>query len=431
MAYLDDKNQQAQSTDGNAATGQPGQGQPQAQQTAQGAAPTVSGSGGSDVGGGVSTAGVGAGGAGGWTNIQAYLNANQGDNGSAKNLSDSTSKQFGQEQSQMQGQSQKALGDAQGYVDKTNITNDKADALIKDAANNYGWDGTQNDAYKADVATAQAGMNAQYGAPTSFSYNLGANTQNYGNALGNDGAFSNLMTKLYSDKAGSPLTSGQQSLQNQFDSNNSNLSQARQDALNQYGNLNQARDKTNVDTSNALQGDVNQFHQNQNNFKGYLGNQSTAYGGKVTDAQQSANDAYNNTLQTGLSGDAAGGYNPGDAAGAKLGAAGIWSPNMTWAQLAKEHGFVQNGGGPFASLGGTGMLYGANDAYGHNAADLSNFYGEQKNQYANAGDPEKQGFNSIQDFLGTSVPKQTQGYDVTGGLAPVTMSTRRIGGRTI
>jgi hypothetical protein len=378
MAFLDDQNKDQ--TDTQTAGAQ--QGQPLAQ-----SAPNVSGSGGgSDVGGGVSTAGIGNGGAGGWTNIQAYLNANQGDNGSAKNLSDAVSSQFSNDKTNMQNQSQTALSDAQNYVNQANVSNDQANQWITGAAGAYNWDGTtgQPQAYTDYVNKAQTALNGQYQGPSSFAYSLDPRTQNYGDSLSNDGAFKNLMTNLYSQKAGQPLTSGQADLQGQFDANNQNLASARQQGLAQYGDLQKSRDALNSDTTNALNADQTQFRTNQANLKNYLGTQGTTYAGNIQTDDANAKSGYGTDFRTqGINDSSLGRYND-------------WNPYALTNELNSGFASTDHGVGYRAPI--------------TNA--INNFNTAENAKYANADDQDKRAFNSIQDFLGSAGGRQTQGYKV-------------------
>lgn len=426
MAFLDDKNQDENAPDAS--------GPQQGQALAPNQAPNVSGSGGgSDVGGGVSTAGVGGVGGGGWTNIQAYLNANQGDNGSAKNLTDTVSKQFGNENTQMQGQSQKALSDAQGYVDQSNVSPDKANSWITGAQDAYTWGAPQNDTYNGYVNQAQTALNGQYGGPSSFSYSFDPTTQNYGNDLSNDQGFKSLMTNLYSQKAGTPLTGGQAALQNQFDSNNQDLAAARQQGNAQYGDLQKSRDALNTDTSSVLQGDQSQYQTNQNNLKDYLGKQSGTYDQNIAKEQQDAINAYQGEYNAGSNRSFAADTTPLFGSGHSnqfvnsdyLNSLGDNSANMTWAQLQHE-GDLGTNGGPLAGV--YGGRAGANPGWTYNnqqgALDflhnnfqgnqdaLNNFYGSEDQKYAATADPDKRAFNAIQDFLGQTGNQKQQGFKV-------------------
>jgi hypothetical protein len=441
MAYLDDtKKQQGDVT---------GQDPTQAQVPGGGGGGDVGG-GGQTGTGGVSTAGIGAGGQGNWTNIQAYLQANQGDNGSAKNLTDKAESQFGQEKQNMQDQSGQFLKGAQDQVAKSSIDSTQADKMIGDAATNYDYGGNQNQQYKDTASRMQSALNDQYSGPTSYSYNLSAPTQNYGDNLGNEAGFKNMMTNLYSEKAGSPLSTGQATLQSQFDANNSALNQARQKELGSYGNLQQQQNKTNTDASNQLGQDQKQYMTNQNNLKSYLGGQTGALDTSINKQQEDAKQAYQNTFtgaangvtslqnniadqidktygNNGYQGDNAfygvdkyvGG--PGSVGGAPTwkgvsdylgdGHSGI-NQNQLYNQEYYQHVGDQGGAGNPQTRVDQIMpsLNAMEQGYKTDATNrLNDFYKQQDDKYAGTADTDKRKYNAIQDFLG-STTKKTAGF---------------------
>ncbi len=466
MAFLDDSGVQSQTQ----TQGSPGQA------AGGGGAPTVSGAGGSDVGG-VSTAGVGAGGTGGWTNIQSYLQANQGDNGSANNLRDTVGSQFNKESGQMQDAADKTVKDASNYVNDSNISSDQANDLIGQASKAYsypGADGTgkggmlnspstggtgdfsttpyqkatagaaptqtnqqvgvgDNPSYQGIVDRFHTALNGQWGMPSSFSYGLGAQTQNYGDQVNNDQGFQGMMGKLYSDKAGAPLTSGQSALQNQFDSGNQSLANARHDLQGQYQGLQNKAGQLSQDTTNTLGADQNQFVKNQNTLRDYLGQQAGNYDTNIGKAQDEARANYNTDYTTGQSGDSAINYqnminnqNAGGLSGSETQARiaqrqgmGIWGDNLTYQQLQNEQNDRYSGGD--LSPWQNNELYGSADNrvtsnadWANRADQLGNWYGSEDAKYANTGDADKRSFNSIQDFLGANGTQKSQGFNVRG-----------------
>lgn len=202
-------------------------------QNQQGNAPLV-GQGSSQVGSaGVSQAGTGAGG-GGWTNIQAYLKANEGNTQSANALNKDVGSQFDQEKSGLESKASetKAQADAQN----------KAPSL-DDAYNDFGGAGQQLKDY----------LNQAYGGPKTFDYGMGAKTQEYGDSLGSRDGFQGLMQGLYNRSAGGAMTTGQRSLQQQLDVNNPQLAQAQGDLSNQYKQLQALAGKTAGDVNSYLQ----------------------------------------------------------------------------------------------------------------------------------------------------------------------------------
>ena len=146
MAYIQDD--QIQSNGQGSA--QPGQGSAPSS-TSVTADPSQSlstgGASSSDVGSGVSTAGVGAGGTGGWTNIQAYLNANKGNTSTADTLGKDVNSQFDADQKRIgddaESKKSAATAAAQGpsNVDFSR-KGGKADGYFEGGATNVYGDGT-------------------------------------------------------------------------------------------------------------------------------------------------------------------------------------------------------------------------------------------------------------------------------------------------
>lgn len=406
MAFFDDPNKQQDPTQGQTA------------QTGGGSAPSIGGSTASDIGG-VSTAGVGAGGTGGWTNIQAYLNANQGDTGSANALKNTVGSQFNDEQGKMQSDSTKAVSDAQGQFDKNKISTDQAGQMVNDNAALYDYGGTQSKAYQDNTSKMQSALNDKYSGPTSYAYGFSAPTQNYGDNLGNDQGFKGVMNYVYGKAAGQPLNSGEAELQGQLDVNNGNLSKARNDLSTQYQGLQNQRDQTVAGTTAKLNDIGTQYQDNQNNLKGYLNQQLGSYDSKVGQEQQAARDAYNGEYNS-----ASGRQNalygmPVDIGGAT--ANNLYNANATWSGLQHEGDIKNNPGSAWSQplngqYMGQGAGYAALEAQRANANQgaLQNWYGAEDQKYANTADPEKRDYNAISDFLGQTGNKKDSGFKVRG-----------------
>jgi hypothetical protein len=271
MAFID-PNQNLQSQPGQQPSGGPA--------PTDGSAPTVSGSGSSDVGG-VSTAGVGAGGQGGWTNIQAYLNANQGNNTTSNALNNMVGGAFNQEQQNIDKSSQ----DAKSAADKATAGQMSQDDIMK------GVEGGQNQ----DFTNIRNYLNNPYSNPQQYSYGMGGQAQAYGQGLATDQGFEGLRNNLYQQAAGQPLSSGQMALQNQLDVNDPNVAASRQNLLAQYGGLqNNANDAT-AGTNAYVQNKANDYNSgiqtaNQaiqddaNNWKGQSDAYNNAQGGTPSPA---------------------------------------------------------------------------------------------------------------------------------------------------
>lgn len=212
----------------------------------QSQAPLV-GSGTSNVGG-VSQAGVGSGGTGGWTNIQAYLSANPSSPGSANAVREKIGGAFDQEQSKLstEAQSAKSQADAQ--------TQTKPDL---DQAISGGSAAEQMKAF----------LNSQYSGPTQFNYALGGDTQNYGESLGSREGWQGLLNNVYDKTAGGKMTSGQRSLQQQLDVNNPYLASAQTDLSGKYGQLKNLADETVRDTQDYVGGASGRLRDSQQGAK--------------------------------------------------------------------------------------------------------------------------------------------------------------------
>lgn len=311
MAYLDDQNKQNQT--------QGSQGADQAAAPGQQGPQSVSTQGGADVGA-ASTAGVGNGGTGGWTNIQAYINANRDSNSGANALNNTVGKQFDKEQSDMQASAADTKGQADSAVANNKIGQDQASQLISQ----YG--GGQAPGDQAIKDQFKNGLSGQYSGPNSWSYGTSAPSQNYGDALGNDQGFQGLMNGLYNNAAGGQINSGELALQQQLDVNNPNVNQARNDLSARYKALQDMSGQTTTDTNNAIQGDITQYGQNQKDLHDSLV-------GQQGDLKSSLDSYYNNQ------------QNP--ATGLRHGPQQI-NPQILNGQYSAINEFLGNGGGAYA-----------------------------------------------------------------------------------
>lgn len=262
MAYVDssklqDPNQQSQ-------------GQGQAQQTQSG--PTISSGSSGDVvsgGGGASSpsssAGqqAGSGGTqGGWTNIQSYVQANQGNpNNSAQALKSTVGNQFNQENQNLQNdvQAQKAA------ADKANSA-DFSQSSAAQAVNDYAQNGS------ADVLNKYQGiLSGSYQKPqTPYAYGMDATTKNYGDDLSSNQGFGTLMNGIYNQAAGGQMSQGQFNLQNQLDTNNTDLANARSDLANQYSGLQSNIAAAPGQLNDYYKSQAQNYSQNQAALKQYL-----------------------------------------------------------------------------------------------------------------------------------------------------------------
>lgn len=375
---------------------------------------------------GNNTAQQGTGGAAsnkGWTNIQAYLGANQGDQGSAQALNKQVGDQFGQEKQNYTQQSAGVRANAQKQVDENKISNDDADKIIKQSADEYSWNGQQSSPYTENVQKVQGALNNQYSGPTSYNYAFNPTTQNYGNQLKDNTGFDALMNNVYSNAAGRNLSSGQYNLQKQLDVNNQNLVDTRANLSNQYDQLGSGREKSVQDTTAALGQAEQDYRTNQNALRDYLYGQLNAYDTKSTQAEIDARAAYNKDYTTGqsnirnyadtLSDNLRGGMVIHSTYGDNGIAGQNWQDVQNILNNPNTYERLDN-----AVVGGRGVNANtaANDRAWRDSAQaaLNNYYQGIDAQYANTGDAEKRSYNAIEDYLGLTDPRKQQGFSVRG-----------------
>lgn len=199
--------------------------------------------------GGVSQAGTGAGG-GGWTNIQAYLKANEGNTQSANALNKDVGSQFDQEQNSLTQASQSAKGEADKNTSAPSLDDAMYGGSAADSMRNY--------------------LNGSYSGPRTFDYGVSGKTQTTGDALGNRDGFQGLMQGLYNRSAGGAMTTGQRSLQQQLDVNNPQLAQTQNDLSGRYNQLKSLASQTAKDTSDYLGGAESRYKQGQTDMRGNI-----------------------------------------------------------------------------------------------------------------------------------------------------------------
>jgi hypothetical protein len=248
----------------------------------------------SSSGGPMSNVSTGAGGTNGWTNIQAYLNANQGDTSSASALNNTVGSQFNQERQNIDQSSGQAKSAAQAQVDKNNVSQDKASQLISEAGSNYNYNGDQNQTYQNDVGQLTGALGAQYAGPTQYEYGLGAKTQNYGGALGNDQGFQGMMGDIYKQASGGTMGQGALTLQRQLDQDNAALNNSRQGLLSQYADLGNYSNQSVADTQSALDAAKQNFGANQDALRSNLNTMGTSDQSAINDKVQAYDDYLTN-----------------------------------------------------------------------------------------------------------------------------------------
>lgn len=392
------------------------------QQLGGGQAPLVGG-GSNAAGTGVSQAGVGAGGTGGWTNIQAYLNANKGDTGSSQALQSEVGEQFNKERDAFKTDSSKFLSDAEKQLGESKVTGDQAGEMVKQGAANYDWGGQQKTAYTDNVNKIQGFLTNDYKGPKSYDYGFNAQTQNYGSAVkGDSQGFDSLMNSIQSKKANAPLTSGQYQLQKQLDVNNENLVNTRKQLGQQYEGLTAERDNVVKDTTQKLGGYEQDYRTGQNALRDYLTNQSGDYDTKIAQQEGAAKSEYDKLFKEGKTGNASIGWERGISGVNATDRAnlGIFGDNLSWSQLEKENSAITPNRG-FWNDTDTEHVgwydYNRNDGTTQRELDrrrsvLDGFYGEQDAKYANVADEDERAYNTIMDFLGATGERKKKGFSV-------------------
>lgn len=288
-------------------------------------------SGGGSIAGGAGSGAVGSptavGGSSGWTNIQSYLKANQGNTSSADYLKDKAGSAIDQDKTRLETTANDAKTKATAEVDKNKIGTDQASQLIQAAGSagpGFGRTSTAppssipgslnpgsatpigggapvapgtaapapvaqapaapvyGQAYGDSVKKLQGSLGAQYGGPKDYTYANGADTERYGQGLaGDDNAFKGLMQGVYRDASGGKIGLGGLNLQEQLDTSNDALAGARGDLGGRYRALNSlafgddGQGGLVKGTNDALVGAQNQFGADQADLRGYLGSQGT------------------------------------------------------------------------------------------------------------------------------------------------------------
>jgi hypothetical protein len=374
-----------------------------------------------------STAGVGAGGTGGWTNIQAYLNANQGDQGGTKLLNDNVGSQFDTEKSGLQSKANEATTQAQAQVGQVNSVKDNAQSLVDKGGAARDWGGNHGSDYNNALNSFKSALGGQYQGPKSFDYGFQDKTNNYGSALGSDESFSNLMNDFYAQKGGGTLNSGGRELQKQLNVSNEGLASARQALLQKYGDLGNQQAQTVKGTSDAIAKAQSDYTGGQGAIRNFLSGKNQDYSREIGQAEQSARDAFGKDYGAKSGLNAAGydylttQYNPypvGRVATEEeqaardayvqqyplvqqRQAAGLLSDNLGYDQLQKEQDLFGNATGA------------ASTNIDRNKAALEKFYGDQNAKFANTADEQKRKYNLIQEILGQN-DLRSQGFKVRG-----------------
>jgi hypothetical protein len=218
----------------------------------------------------VSTAGVGAGGQGGWVNLQSYLNANAGNTSTADKLNSDYGGAFDKEESQLNDQSSQAKTQAEGEASK-----------LKDArANERSYVDTavsKNPTVDKDANfnAVKGYLNNAYSGPQSFNYDLSQQTKDYGENVNR--SLPDMLSTVYDSAAGGRMTSGQRALQNQLDTNNDAVTKAQSSLRDRYSALTQNAGLKNQETQDAINNAMSAYNTDQAGMKSDLDNLRGGY----------------------------------------------------------------------------------------------------------------------------------------------------------
>lgn len=368
---------------------------------------------------------------GAWTNIQAYLNANKGNTGSAQYFDNKVNETFEKEKQDAQRQADESKQRANEEVEKAKVGQDQASQIINQTAQNYNYSGQASEPYSQGVNQLKTALNADFTGPTSFNYGLSSEAQKYGN-VGDNGAFKNIMEGLYNESAGGQMNRGQLALQRQLDVSNVGLKNARQKALERYAGLNTDINNLATQTTQDLSGMESNFRQNQNALKDYLNNQANLELQARAQAEADARAAYQGIYTGDKTGRGSfgednsfvfygGGWTPKTFTG-NHDNLGINAGNMTWQQMQQElaahQGTDKAAYGDYNILdpnkGIVGTIEDERKRYVNDINSvLNNFYSQQEAKYQNTGDSEKRRYNTIMDILENNA-RLDEGFNVRG-----------------
>ncbi len=383
----------------------------------------ISGEGGSQVGDSsgstVNTGGVGAGGTGGWTNIQSFLGANRGNTGTADYTQKKIGDQFSSEKQSLDTAAGSKVAEGRAQADKIQQANNTYKDTITDASKAYSYQGNQNDDYTTKTQGLRDSVNNQYSGPTNFAYGFGDRTQKYGTAVGDDRAFDTFLNDSYRERSGAPMTSGQLALQRQLDTTNDPLASVRSKLLQDYAGLGDYRDTKVRETDEGLHKASDDYRNYQGQLKNNINNYSFDQDSAQSKAEADARAAYEGARKgdkTGAKSAYWEGYqdvlnnDPTNAGHVWSGITNLtnrnlWGDNLTADQLQREKDYLAG-----LSVTKSPRLQANANA---NSGVLDSFYSAQDQKHANTGDAEKRQWNTIMDLLNQTDRKQA-GFNVRG-----------------
>lgn len=204
-----------------------------------------------------------------WTNIQAYLGANQNNDSSAKLLEDNVGSKLTNEQNRFNTESSNATNESKSKADESNWVVGNYDTNFNNAAS-----GNFNNDYSN---RAKSLYSTQYN-PNQFTYTMDNTTNDYGKNLKDDQSFYNQQNNFYKQAAGGQLSRGQGALQTQLDTNNEKLASTRDKLLKQYSGLSSTIDNGVKSTNDAINSYANTYNTNRANFGNTLSSNNSSLG---------------------------------------------------------------------------------------------------------------------------------------------------------
>jgi len=369
------------------------------------------------------TAGVGAGGQGSWTNIQAYLKANKNDTGSAQSLENKVGGVLGQEKMKLDQSASDTVNQANSQAKTYDDAKANTKEWINKAANAYSWDNQHGDDYRNTVNKVKNLQTQAYQGPQNFTYANSADMSRATDAINNDDAYKNYLTDMYKERTGGQLNAGQAALQNQFDVNNENLAATRGKLATQLAGFDTTRNEAVKNADASIQTAKNQYGNAQAGYNDYLGSLANEYDSSINQQEIDARKAYQNTFTTDKSGMATKYMDPGWNAfneAESIGPGkyynqdrarnyGYWGDDLTYEQLQKEKDHSANQTSSYGFSGIQSLI----NAQNRNASALNKFYGEQDEKYGMTADEDERKYNTLSEILG-SLNKKEKGFKVRG-----------------
>lgn len=253
-------------------------------------------------------------------NMQDYLAANQGQSKTADNLRSTVGGQFQKESQNLESKANESKAQARDQVSQSHLSPAEAAKAVTDMQAQYATryapaqpqtdqfgavttqvrDGTNSVAYTPERSYDDAKglltskLSYNYAGPSTFDYAFEAPTQTYGESLKSEPAFKNTLASLYKQSnQGKSMGAGMMALQDQLDSNDLGLSQARQELGSQYTDLLGARDTTRADVLSEIENAKSGVESNKAALKGNLEGMATG----SEDALRAAAEARNREIR--------------------------------------------------------------------------------------------------------------------------------------